>query len=45
VQGYGITSVPQFGVQGRYVTSPALVGGDNARALQVVEHLIALARA
>jgi thiol:disulfide interchange protein DsbA len=45
VQGYGITSVPQFGVQGRYVTSPALVGGDNARALQVVEHLIALSRA
>ncbi|MEY3953887.1 MAG: hypothetical protein RLZZ397_767 [Pseudomonadota bacterium] len=45
VKAYGISSVPQFGVHGRYVTSPALVGGDNARALQVVEFLIALARA
>lgn len=44
VQGYGVTSVPQFGVQGRWRTSPAMVGGSNARALQVVEHLVTLAR-
>jgi thiol:disulfide interchange protein DsbA len=44
VQGYGVTSVPQFGVQGRWRTSPAMVGGNNARALQVVEHLVTLAR-
>lgn len=45
VKGYGVTSVPQFGVQGRWRTSPAMVGGSNARALQVVEHLVTLARA
>jgi protein dithiol oxidoreductase (disulfide-forming) len=45
VQGYGVTSVPQFGVNGRYRTSPAMVGGSNARALQVVDHLVTLARA
>ena len=45
VKGYGVTSVPQFGVQGRWRTSPAMVGGSNARALQVVEHLVGLARA
>lgn len=44
VQGYGVTSVPQFGVNGRYRTSPAMVGGSNARALQVVDHLVTLAR-
>jgi protein dithiol oxidoreductase (disulfide-forming) len=44
VQGYGVASVPQFGVNGRFRTSPAMVGGSNARALQVVDHLITLAR-
>lgn len=45
VKAYGVTSVPQFGIQGRYRTSPAMLSGDNHRALQVVEHLIQLARA
>ena len=44
VKAYGVTSVPQFGIQGRYRTSPAMLSGDNNRALQVVEHLIQLAR-
>lgn len=44
VRAYGVTSVPQLGVAGRYRTSPAMVGGSNERALQVVDHLIALAQ-
>lgn len=40
VRAYGVTSVPQFGVAGRYRTSPAMVGGNNERALAVVDHLI-----
>ena len=40
VQAYGVKFVPQFGVNGRYLTSPAMVGGDNTRALQVVEALV-----
>ena len=40
VQAYGVTGVPVFGVGGRYVTSPAMVGGNNARALQVVDDLV-----
>lgn len=44
VQAYGVTSVPQFGVNGRYRTSPAMVGGSNARALEVVDHLIQRSR-
>lgn len=45
VRAYGVSSVPQLGVAGRYRTSPAMVGGSNARALEVVDHLIGLARA
>jgi thiol:disulfide interchange protein DsbA len=44
VRAYGVTSVPQLGVAGRYRTSPAMVGGSNERALVVVNHLLALAR-
>jgi hypothetical protein len=40
VRAYGVTSVPQLGVAGRYRTSPAMVGGSNDRALGVVDHLI-----
>ena len=41
---YKIEGVPTFGINGRYITSPAMVGGSHARALQVVDHLIALER-
>ena len=44
VRAYGVTSVPQLGVAGRYRTSPAMVGGSNERALEVVDHLIELAQ-
>lgn len=40
VQAYGVKFVPQFGVNGRYLTSPAMVGGNNTRALEVVEALV-----
>jgi len=40
VQAYGVKFVPQFGVHGRYLTSPSMVGGDNSRALEVVEALV-----
>jgi len=45
VRAYGVSSVPQLGVAGLYRTSPAMVGGSNERALEVVDHLIELARA
>jgi predicted DsbA family dithiol-disulfide isomerase len=45
VRAYGVTSVPQLGVAGRWRTSPAMVGGSNDRALGVVDHLIERARA
>jgi len=41
---YKIDGVPTFGIHGRYVTSPAMVGGSHGRALQVVDHLINLER-
>lgn len=44
VKGWGVTSVPQFGVNGRHLTSPAMVGGSNQRALEVVDWLIAQER-
>lgn len=44
VQGWGVKSVPQFGVNGRHLTSPAMVGGSNQRALEVVDWLIARER-
>lgn len=44
VQGWGVKSVPQFGVNGRHLTSPAMVGGSNQRALDVVDWLIGMER-
>ena len=44
VLGWGVKSVPQFGVNGRHLTSPAMVGGSNQRALEVVDWLIAQER-
>lgn len=44
VAGYKIDGVPTFGINGRFVTSPAMVGGNHQRALQVVDYLIAQER-
>jgi len=44
MQAHRIDSVPQLSVNGRYVTSPAMVGGSQARALQVVDYLVNLER-
>lgn len=44
VAGFRIESVPTFGINGRYVASPAMAGGSHARALQIVDHLIAKER-
>lgn len=44
VAGYRVDGVPTFGINGRYVTSPAMVGGSHVRALQVVDFLIAQER-
>jgi len=44
VTAYRVDGVPMFGINGRYITSPAMVGGSHARALQVVDHLIGLER-
>jgi len=44
VKGWGVNSVPQFGVNGRHLTSPAMVGGSNQRALEVVDWLIEMER-
>lgn len=45
VNSYKIDGVPMFGINGRFLTSPAMVGGSHARALQVVDYLITLSRA
>jgi thiol:disulfide interchange protein DsbA len=37
---YKIDGVPMFGINGRLVTSPAMVGGSHTRALQVVDYLV-----
>lgn len=44
VMAWGVKSVPQFGVNGRHLTSPAMVGGSNQQALEVVDWLIAQER-
>jgi protein dithiol oxidoreductase (disulfide-forming) len=44
MQAHRIDSVPQLSVNGRYVTSPAMVGGSQTRALQVVDYLVNLER-
>lgn len=43
VEDYGIDGVPMLAVNGRYLTSPSMVG-SNGRALQVVDQLIAKER-
>jgi thiol:disulfide interchange protein DsbA len=40
MQAYRIDGVPQLGVNGRYVTSPSMVGGNHQRALAVVDYLV-----
>ena len=40
MQAYRIDGVPQLAVNGRYVTSPAMVGGQHQRALAVVDYLV-----
>ncbi len=40
VNSYKLDGVPVFGINGRYLTSPAMVGGSHARALEVVNYLI-----
>jgi protein dithiol oxidoreductase (disulfide-forming) len=45
VNSYKIDGVPMFGINGRFLTSPAMVGGSHARALQVVDYLISLSKA
>lgn len=44
MQAYRIDGVPQLTVNGRYVTSPAMVGGHHQRALAVVDYLVAKER-
>ncbi len=44
VAGYRVEGVPTFGINGRYVTSPAMVGGSHTRALQIVDFLVAQER-
>ena len=44
MQAHRIDSVPQLSINGRYVTSPAMVGGSHTRALQVVDYLVNLER-
>ena len=41
---YKIDGVPMFGINGRFVTSPAMVGGSHTRALQVVDYLVNVER-
>ena len=42
-EAYRIDGVPALGVQGRYITSAAMAGG-NERVFQVVDHLVAQVR-
>jgi len=44
VDAFRIDGVPMFGVNGKFTTSPAMVGGSHARALQVVDYLVAAER-
>jgi protein dithiol oxidoreductase (disulfide-forming) len=44
VKAYRVDGVPMLGVNGRFITSPAMVGGSHSRALQVVDYLIAQER-
>jgi protein dithiol oxidoreductase (disulfide-forming) len=44
INAYAVGGVPMFAVNGKYMTSPAMVGGSHARALQVVDYLVAQER-
>ena len=44
INAYSVQGVPMFAVHGKYMTSPAMVGGSHARALQVVDYLVAQER-
>lgn len=43
MKSYDITSVPTFAVNGRFITSPSMAGGE-AQAMQVVDYLLSLPR-
>lgn len=43
-QSHEVDGVPRFTVNGRYVTSPAMVGGSHQRALSVVDFLVSKSR-
>ena len=43
IRGYGIDGVPAMGINGRYLTSPAIVGSHEA-CLQVTDYLVGLER-
>jgi protein dithiol oxidoreductase (disulfide-forming) len=45
VNSYKLDGVPMFGINGRFLTSPSMVGGSHARALQVVDYLISRSKA
>lgn len=38
---YGVDSVPIIAINGQYITSASMIGGNQAEALQVVDHLVA----
>jgi thiol:disulfide interchange protein DsbA len=44
VKAYRVDGVPMVGINGRFITSPAMVGGSHLRALHVVDHLVAQER-
>ena len=43
-QAYRIDGVPTIGVQGKYITSPSIAGGSKARAIDVMDFLVAKVR-
>ena len=43
-QAYRIDGVPTVGVQGKYITSPSIAGGSKARAIDVMDFLVAKVR-
>lgn len=43
IRGYGLDGVPALGINGRYLTSPSIVGSHEG-CLQVTDHLIGLER-
>lgn len=43
-QNYRIDGVPTVAIQGKYITSPSIVGGSKARAIDVMDYLVNKAR-